>query len=224
MSEVKRRFSLDEDFMNYKSNDILYGFMRSISTSMPTPGEKEQRKEYLLVSTYKKHRKELKSILNMTDKGISKNLDKLIELGLVQEGTMKSGNNEYACYYFPYEYDGTFKYISVDLLWYLVNTASSNVIRVYLYLLNKSTLKEDYVFTLKEIKAALGYAESTKTAEGMIRSCLACLKTQGIIDFIKDWQEQYNPVGVMNKTERMVLKFVATDVSISNDCRLQIKH
>ena len=30
---VTRRFSLENDFMNYKSDDLLYGFMRNISTS-----------------------------------------------------------------------------------------------------------------------------------------------------------------------------------------------
>lgn len=37
----KRIFSLDDDFMNYKTDDLLYGFMRSLSTARPT--EKEER-------------------------------------------------------------------------------------------------------------------------------------------------------------------------------------
>ena len=35
-----RRFSLEDDFMNYKVNDLLFGFMRSISTA--SPGENGQ--------------------------------------------------------------------------------------------------------------------------------------------------------------------------------------
>lgn len=31
----KRRFSLDEDFMNFKTDDIFYGFLRSLSTARP---------------------------------------------------------------------------------------------------------------------------------------------------------------------------------------------
>ena len=34
-NEIKRRFSLEEDFMNYGTDDLLYGFMRGLSTAAP---------------------------------------------------------------------------------------------------------------------------------------------------------------------------------------------
>ena len=56
MDNVKRRFSLEKDFMNYKVDDILYGFMRSLSTAKPVyengkpklnENKKQVYKEYL---------------------------------------------------------------------------------------------------------------------------------------------------------------------------------
>ena len=37
MDKVKnpRRFSLEDDFMKYDTDDLVYGFMRSISTAKP---------------------------------------------------------------------------------------------------------------------------------------------------------------------------------------------
>lgn len=48
-NEVKRRFSLEEDFMKYDTDDLVYGFMRLISTAKKINGE---WKEYLLVKTF----------------------------------------------------------------------------------------------------------------------------------------------------------------------------
>ena len=47
---VKRRFSLEEDFMNYKVDDLLFGFMRSLSTARPIyeNGKIVKWEEYLL--------------------------------------------------------------------------------------------------------------------------------------------------------------------------------
>jgi hypothetical protein len=36
----QRRFSLEEDFMSFKTSDLLYGFMRSLSTARPIGDKK----------------------------------------------------------------------------------------------------------------------------------------------------------------------------------------
>lgn len=69
---------------------------------------------------------------------------------------------------------------------YLVNTRNANSIRIYIYLLNKYKWKADnYIFTLEELKTALGYSVKTKSIDVVINDILASLKREKIIDFIK---------------------------------------
>ena len=56
--------------------------------------------------------------------------------------------------------------------------------RIFLYLYNKFAWKgSEYIFTAEEIKKALGYAASTKSADGLIKATLESLKAEGLIDF-----------------------------------------
>lgn len=74
----------------------------------------------------------------------------------------------------------------------MVYTRNNQCIRIYLYLLNKFLWKETlnqkkeeedkqkYIFTVQEIKEALGY---TKTANKMISAVLASFNKEGIISY-----------------------------------------
>lgn len=219
---ITRRFSLEEDFMNYSTDDLLYGFMRSISTSKENVAkgiksegkqlEKENRTEYLTVKNFQKEKKVIAGICGCTTRTINNRLDKLKECGLVDEQEISVEENGkiyvYPSYTFPYNYDGKYKIIDRDMLSYLINTRNANAIRVYLYLLNAS-YKPDYVFTQDEIKKALGYAKTTQTAEGVIKDILTSLQKEGIIRYENVWFTEMNDCGKPYPTERMVLKFVA---------------
>ena len=226
MENIKnpRRFSLDDDFMKSKCDDLVYGFMRSISTSRDATAEelkahpKIKRIEYLTLKKFQEEKKVIQVICGCSPKTITNRVKKLIEEGLVKEKIhiVKDNNGEehkYPCYIFPYDYDGIYKVISQEMVSYLVATRNSQAIRIYLYLLNCSTQKEDYVFTIKEIKKALGYAESTKSADKIIKMVLDSFSKEGVIKFDKEWQEIINPNGKQTRTERMILKFIATDVN-----------
>lgn len=214
---IQRRFSLEGDFMNYKTNDLLYGFMRGLSTARTffEDGKKITR-EYLPIKTFKKNKKLIASICNVSTRTIDNQLNKLAEAGLIDEGIevieVNGVEYDYPCFWFPYNYDENYELIDIDVVRYLVNTRNSQAIRVYIYLLNKYKWKKDYVFTVKELKQALGYADSTITAYGMIRDILASFRNEGIIQFTKIYEAKdiggladYKTIPV----ERMKLDFVA---------------
>lgn len=212
MSEknLKRRFSLEDDFMNYNTNDLLFGYLRVLSTIKPENGH---YKEYLLKSTIQKNRKQIKLIIGSNEsKTFNNQFKKLEEKGLIAPGVIKINGEQYDCYYFPYDKNMRYKILEKSMVEYLVNTASRHVIRVYLYLLNKYNFKPDgYIFTIKEIASALGYSDTTKSCNELIRDCLYCLSKQGIINIEEVWQEVINPRdGGMNKTQRLQLNFVAS--------------
>lgn len=91
---------------------------------------------------------------------------------------------------------------------YLVNTRNSQAIRIYLYLLNKYQWKKEYIFTIQEIKEALGYATSTKTCEELIRDCLASFKAEGLIKFTIVECPVETSSDLRAKTYRMRLDYV----------------
>lgn len=214
LRDKKRRFSMERDFMTYKTNDLLYAFMRTLSTAMPTD-KSGQYKEYLLVSDFSKQKKLIANICNKTTRTIDNNVKKLIECGLIAMELKQITNNrsEYA-YTFHFDYDGNYKLLSVDLLNYLINTRNAQSIRIYLYLLNKYQWKKDYVFTTKEIKLALGYSESTN-AENAIRQCLESFAREGVIKYTNRTEIVTNPLNPCNTVPRavMVLNHVISDVA-----------
>ena len=202
-----RRFSLDEDFMKYDTDDLVYGYMRCLTTIKPEDGK---YKEYLTIKNLQPEKKVIQNICGTTARTINNRINKLIEKGLIQKGLITIDKEEYECYYFPYNYDGVYKILEQDMIRYLVNTRNSQAIRIYLYLLNCSTIKPNYVFTIKEIKKALGYAETTKTADKVIGDVLESFQKEGIIKLSYEWFECTTQNGSINKTERMVLNFIAS--------------
>lgn len=220
----QRRVSLEEDFMNFKTNDLLYAFMRSLSTARPeveegkvvkTANGKDKYKEYLPIKTFKQNKKLIAGICGCSTRTIDNQLNKLFEAGLIDQGVeeveIKGKAYDYECFWFPYNPEEKYKLVDKEVLGYLVNTRNAQGIRVYIYLLNKYQWKKDYVFTIKEIKEALGYAASTKTADKMIKDILASFNKEGIIKYEKIIEEV--DVGGLNDTkiipvERMKLKYV----------------
>jgi hypothetical protein len=87
-----RRFSLEDDFMKWDTNDLLYAFLRSLSTARPevedgkavkTANNKTKWREYLPLKTFKKNKKLIAGICNCSTRTIDNHINKLFERGLL---------------------------------------------------------------------------------------------------------------------------------------------
>ena len=112
------------------------------------------------------------------------------------------------CYWFPYDEDGRYKIVERDVIEYLVHTRNAHAIRIYLYLLSKYQWKPGYIFTIQELKEALGYAESTKSCDALIRNVLASFKAEGLIRFSVVECPLETSEDLRAKTYRMRLDYV----------------
>ena len=199
-----RRFSLDDDFMNYSIDDLLYGAIQYLATFHPA-----KEKLYLTKQNLMKNKKVLYTMCNLDSRKLKAHIQKLIDKGLIKEEMI----DEYPSYTFPYDYDGGYQLINYEMLWYLVSTRSRFAIQIYVYLLNKylwkAETKEDYIFTNKELQVALGYSENTKLVGSAITNVLESLSREGIIKIVDEWQEMTNINGTQSKTCRHRLVFIA---------------
>lgn len=199
-----RRFSLDEDFMNYSIDDLLYGAMQYLATFHPA-----KRQLYLTKQNLMKNKKVLYTMCNLDSRKLKAHIQKLIDKGLIKEEMI----DEYPSYTFPYDYDGGYQIINYEMLWYLVSTRSRFAIQIYVYLLNKYLWKaqteEDYIFTNKELQVALGYSKDSNLAGSAITNVLESLSREGIIKIVDEWQEMTNINGTQTKTCRHRLVFIA---------------
>lgn len=204
----KRKFTLNNKFMQYSTNDLLYSFLRCISTAQPTDKEKTQWEEYLSKDKYKTYKKIIADLCGCSTKTIDNNYDYLLDNGLIIETI---DNDKKIIILFPLNYNDKFSIIDKELLEHLVYTRNKQCIKIYLYLLHqynwKQIYNDEYIFTLRELKQVLGYSETTRTCEKMIKSILQSLKTENIINYEF---RKFSIVGdKTTTTERMVLLSVA---------------
>ena len=214
--DLTRRISFDNDFMNYQGDDILYIYMRCLSTVRVMPDDSWT--EYLSKKKLVSQKAFLSKLLNCDSKTVNNRLKKLISLGLVKEKVesfwdVNGNETQHSIYVFPYDEDGSFKWVNKKLLEYLVYTRNTQGVRIFLYLYNKFAWKgSEYVFTAEEIKVALGYAKSTKSADSLIKATLESLRAEGLIDF--EEITQYNEVnGKMMPVKRKKLLDVVKELN-----------
>lgn len=219
-----RRFSLESDFMNFKTNDLLYGFMKAMATAAPerdssgnmikTKSGKTKYREYLPIKNFNKDKKIIAGLCGCSTRTIERHLEALAKKGLIDEGIEEVEVNgtvyEYPCFWFPYKPDEHYRIVDSEIIRYLVDTRNAQCIRVYLYILNKYQWKSDYLFTIKEIKEALGYANSTKTAEEIIKNILASFNKEGIIRYEKVYQQK-EVAGKVIPIEKFKVNYILQD-------------
>lgn len=85
----------------------------------------------------------------------------------------------------------------------LINRSAQSI-RVYIYLLNKYLWKgnQKYIFTLSELKEALGYAESTKSVDIMLDTILKSFYREGLMK----WREIIETKVVNGRTIPVIRK------------------
>lgn len=169
-----RNISLEEDFMNYSVDDLLYAFMSYHATFDP-----QAQQYYLSERNWTKYRPLLKSVL--TTRNARNHLNSLISKGIIIH------DYEHMRYIFPHSGFKKYQQVNNAMLYYLIITSNMNVIKIYIYLLNKWLWKqkthEPYYFTLKELRETLGYSGSDNAGvDSALHTILFSIAKQGIID------------------------------------------
>lgn len=206
---LKRRLSLENDFMNYGIDDLLFGSMYYLATFHPKVG-----KLYLTKKNYAKNRK---NFYNLEDGGnaktLKRHLDKLIEKGLVAEEDIKINDEKYPSYVFPYETDTKYQLVEAEMLWYIISTRNRQAVKIYIQLLNwylwKEKTDEHFVFTNKDIMKVLGYSPDNKVASSMVSNVLESLSREGVIRYENYFEEYVSNNGCIVPTPKKRLLFVA---------------
>jgi hypothetical protein len=108
-------------------------------------------------------------------------LNSLIAKGIIIHDEMRMR------YIFPHNGFKKYQPVNNAMLYYLIITSNINVIKTYIYLLNKwlwkNQTQEPYYFTLKELREALGYSGSdNQGVDSALRTILFSIAKQGIID------------------------------------------
>lgn len=209
-----RRISLEEDFMNYSSDDLLYGALQYLATYHPT-----LKKLYLTKKNLTKHKKELYILCGLDAKKLKRHLDKLKEKNLIKEEMVLINDTEYASYTFPYDYDGLYQLVNNEMLWYIVSTRSQQAVRVYITLLNwyqwKSKDDDTFSFTNKDIMQKLGYSTNSNNTlvSSAITNILESFKREGVINYEEVYEEKILNTGETVPTPKKKLLFVASSKS-----------
>lgn len=212
-SEYTRRISLEKDFMNYSTDDLLYGAMAYLATYHP-----EEKKLYLTKKNYAKNRKNFYNLIGSNEaKTLKRHLNKLIEKGLIAEEDVKSGGEKYPSYTFPYDYDTNYQIVENEMLWYIVSTRNQQAVKVYTQMLNwylwKQKEDEEFIFTNKDIMKSLGYSTDNKLASSMVSNILESFKREGVIEFEEFFEEKIMEEGNSIPTPKKRLIFVAKSKS-----------
>ena len=210
---LKRRMSLEDNFMNYGIDDLLFGSMYYLATFHPIA-----KKLYLTKKNYTKNRK---MFYNLEDNGnaktLKRHLDKLIEKGLVVEEDLVINGEKYPSYVFPYNYDKKYQLIEKDMLWYIISTRNRQAVKIYTQLLNwylwKKENDEFFIFTNKDIMKILGYSADNKMASSMVSNILESLSREGVIRYENYFEDCISTNGIIVPTPKKKLIFVAKSKS-----------
>lgn len=219
-SKIKnpRAFSLEDEFMKYDTDDLLYGFMRALSTVRPPIEGQNEHREYLMKKTYQKNKKVIAGVVGVTTKTIGNHLNRLAEKGLIDEGIEVINGKDVEVFWFP-AVKGRYEILEQDMVRYLIDTKSIHAIKIFIYLLNKYKWKrqngEKYIFTKRELIGALGYSENSldnkelyKTVDNIIKSLVI-----GELIKIRKIQCEIENCDKYKTTERMELTYVVEKYS-----------
>ena len=180
-----RQFPTKDSILNEKKlNDIIYGFYQTHSYLTA------DKKRYCLKSEttaskvieYFKNNPEANAC-PVSERTIRNMLKLFADCGILEEGTIDGKK----VYVLPELNEGEFEYIKTNTLRYLVNTATSNVIKVYAFLMKKQkqhingNFTEPYRFSKTKILEVLGYTGSNSDSFKMVTDILDCLINNQLI-------------------------------------------
>lgn len=189
MSKKDLRFiPLTEGFMDKKTNDILYGYLQTITYL------DKNRERYVIQNDLDNQLHIIKDLMDLkTNKTVKAHLKHLIEVGLVVKGTTKDlKGNDIDCLYLPTKEHNIFKLIPLETLEYLIFTKNKFSIKIYVYLLNKYQWKngenKTYEFSKKELLRAVGWKGTHQREYDIINNILLDLSNSGLISYFEGYK------------------------------------
>ena len=214
-----RRISLENDFFNYKIDDLIYGILACLATYHP-----ELKQLYISKAEIRNNTRLIYPICAGTAtppaKMLQRKIKTLIDNGLLKEGNIKQSNGtDLECYFFTYDDVGAYYIIKKDLLRYIVDTKSVHGIQLYIYLADRmkyitSTDRDDLrSFTIKELSMKLGYSASSHAHLQTITNTLEDLKRTGLIDYVNYSEMMPTKNGQLQPVQRYRLTKVTTELS-----------
>lgn len=175
-----RRLSLEKDFMNRTSDDLIYSLMLCFATYNP-----EIKELYLSKKNFVKNKKIFYELCDLGGpssqyaRKLKYRMDNMLKIGLIIE----DGNN----YYFPYDENGKYRIVDKDMLRYIIDTRSKFAVKTYIILADwfvwKSLTREKYYFSRSELAERLGYSRDNSEFRITIGHVLESLQREGIIQY-----------------------------------------
>lgn len=207
MKQQLRYIPIEGKFMDKKVNDILYGYLQTISFI------NENKERFVINDDFENQIHIVRDLMDIsTNKTVKNQLKNLIKLGLVVEGTTKDKKgNEIKCLYLPMIDGDLFKLIPLETLKFLISTKNKFGVKVYVYLLNKFQWKqknnETYEFSKKELLKLVGWKGTNQMEWDIMNNILLDLKNNGLINYF----ESYKTVNGI-KQPYLGLTYVGTEV------------
>lgn len=186
---MTRDFPVKKEFLgDKKMNDIIYGFLQT--NSYLTDNKKRYCwKSEVTAGKIINYFKEQETESPVAERTIRNLLKLFISINLLEEGELEGKK----VYFLP-DITSDYVVIKTDTLRFLVNTANTNVIKVYAQLKKmwechiKYKHKEKYRFSKADILTAIGYKTTTSYSENckMIEDILQCLQNNELIEIHKE--------------------------------------
>lgn len=198
-----KRIPMEERFMKKKVNDILYGYLQSVShfDGQTTFVYKDRVNFSEMETIFRGQFNRLK---------LSRDFKFLLSIGLIEEGEIKTIRGEMVnVYILPFNEKELYRIIPLDTLRFLIDTTNSNVIKIYVYLLYKYNFGKckGYEFTQKELLEALKIKSHHERDRNMIKNILICLKNNGLIKYDEKWK--FNEKSSIGSTKYNILENVS---------------
>lgn len=203
MSE-KRRFPVEERFMNKKVSDMLYGYLQSISY-IDSDVRFVYKSHYSPTAIQEYFGVNEKGEYNFQRLAITRAMRVLIQYGYVREMKVQGLQGNFVrAYELPYNEKQIFQYIPLETLKYLLDACNPNVIKLYVYFLNGfNNFGNEFEFTDKRLLSdCFGVKSSTnKRTNDSLKNRMDILKRLGLIDWC-EYVKTYN--GKKIKTKRLL--------------------
>lgn len=217
-----RTFPTKDTFLQDKKlNDIIYGFFQTHSY-LHIDEESKEKMRYCwksetsaakIIAYFKTIEKE-----SPVSERTIRNIIKLFsQCGILTEGEL----NKKKVYFLPDLKAGEYTFIKTETLQFLVNTSTSNVIKIYAFLKKKQEQHNDlnytepYRFSQAKLLEVVGYNGKNNNGDNlkMVKDILTNLQNNGLIKIHKEWVA----TGKDNATEYYVLDGVNEDYIHSID-------